>query len=169
MILHAENRFLVVMHAFNCLIIEVYPVNFDVFREGVRIHSEAMILGGDFDLTGFQVFHGLIAAAMAEFEFEGFTTERLSQNLVTKTDTENGDACLNQVFDSLNGVAKGGGIPRAIRQENAVRFILDGLAGGSGRGQNLDTKTMLPQAAEDVVFHPEVVGHYRNGCRRKRR
>jgi hypothetical protein len=43
--------------------------------ERVYIDAEAVVLRGDFDLSGFEIFNGVISAAMAEFELECLAAE----------------------------------------------------------------------------------------------
>ena len=48
----------------------------------------AVILAGDVDFSGRQIFDRMVGAAMAEFEFIGFAAERLPQQLMAQTDAE---------------------------------------------------------------------------------
>src|SRR2546423_1016888 len=68
MILDAVDRLGFMAHAFDGLVIEVNAIDGDVIREGFGIDREAVVLRSDLDLAGFQIFDGLVRAAMAEFE-----------------------------------------------------------------------------------------------------
>ena len=67
MILHAVNWFGLVAKPFHRLVIQVDPGHCDVGGQRLCIHRESVILRGDFNLPGFQIFHRLISAAMAKF------------------------------------------------------------------------------------------------------
>jgi hypothetical protein len=158
MILDAKDGFALMAHAFDGLVVEVDAVHGNIRRESPGVHSETVVLGGDFDFAGGEVFDGLIRAAMAEFEFEGFAAERLAQNLVAEADAEDGHAGFDEVADGLDRVAEGGRVAGAVGKKNARGFILQGVRGGSGGGDDLGFETVLPETAEDVVFHPEIEG-----------
>jgi hypothetical protein len=65
-------------------------------RQRFRVHREAVILRGDFHLAGFQIFHRLVAATMAELELERFSAECLTKDLVAEADAKNRDARVEQ-------------------------------------------------------------------------
>ncbi len=52
------------------------------------IHGETVVLRGDGDLAGGEVLDGLIAAVMAEFEFEGLPAKGVAEDLVAEADAE---------------------------------------------------------------------------------
>jgi hypothetical protein len=57
--------------------------------ERIYIDAEAVVLRGYLDLAGFEIFHGVICAAVAEFELEGFAAKRKPQNLMAQAYSEN--------------------------------------------------------------------------------
>ncbi len=67
MILHAENRFRFVAQTFNRLVIEVDAVDGNLLGQAFAVHRKTVVLLSDFHFAGFQIFHRLVAAAMAEF------------------------------------------------------------------------------------------------------
>ena len=83
--------------SFDGLIVEVDAVHHHVGGQGGRVHSEAVILGGDFNFAGFQVLDGLVGAAMAEFELEGFAAEGLAENLMSKAYSKDRDAVVDKI------------------------------------------------------------------------
>ena len=107
MVLHTIDRLGLVAEAFDGLIVEVDAIYYHVARQGGRVHGETVVLGSYFDFAGFQVFDGLVGAAMAEFELEGFAAVGLAQNLVAQTYPENRDAVVEEVARGLDGVAEG--------------------------------------------------------------
>ena len=44
-------------------------------RQRVGIDGEVVVVGGDLDLAGVQLFDRVIAAVVSEFKFESFATE----------------------------------------------------------------------------------------------
>ena len=92
MVLNAENRFFLVAKTFDGLVVEVYSIDNNVGGQRFGVNSETVVLGGDFDFAGFQIFDRLVAAAMTKFEFERFAAKGLRQNLKPKADAEHGDA-----------------------------------------------------------------------------
>src|SRR5260221_2758706 len=108
MILHGEHRLGLVPHAFDGLVVQVDAVHDNVGRQTGHVHRIAVILRGDLHLAGFQTFHRLVAAAMAELELESFTAERLAKNLVTEADPENGNAGVQQRLHFADDVVERG-------------------------------------------------------------
>ena len=73
-----------------------------------------MILRGDLDLICQQIFDGMIAAAMTEFQLIGFRSVGEGQDLMTQTDTEdrNGADQLLHGIDHLGDIL---GVTGAVR------------------------------------------------------
>src|SRR6478736_1543928 len=105
---------------------------------------------------------------MTELQLECLSTKRLAKNLMAEADAKNRDAGLRQFADRVDRVIKRRRIAWAIREKNPRWLVLQGFCGGRSRGQNLNLESMLPQATEDVVFHPEIERDDRNVCRRQR-
>ena len=78
MILHTKNRFGLVPHAFDRLVVQVDAIDGDVGRQSSWVHGETVVLRSDFHPAGLLVFHRLIGAAMAELQFEGFAAKGLA-------------------------------------------------------------------------------------------
>src|SRR5262245_63618955 len=126
-----------------------------------------MILRRNFHAARFEVFHRLIRAAVTELQLERFPAERESENLVTETDAENGDATSNQVTHRLDRVIKSSGITLPVRKENPCGLVFQRFIRGSRGGHHAHFEAVLAQSAEDVVLHSEVVGDNWNVRRRK--
>lgn len=88
MVLHAEDGEFAVAETFDGAIVEIDVADFEVGREGVGIDRKTVVLAGDVDFAGAEVFDGLVAAAMAEFEFEGVAAEGVGKHLVAEADGE---------------------------------------------------------------------------------
>src|SRR6478736_9879282 len=99
---------------------------------------------------------------MTELQLECLSTKRLAKNLMAEADAKNRDTGLRQFADRVDRVIKRRRIAWAIREKDPRGLVLQGFCCGRSCGQNLNLETMLPQAAEDVVFHPEVEGDDRN-------
>ena len=71
--------------------------------------------------------------------------------------------------DGAHGVIQRRRIARAVGEKNSGGLVGQRLGGRGGRGHHLDLETVLPQAAQDVVFHPVIERHDGNVRRRQRR
>ena len=67
MVLDAVDGLGFMAHALDGLVVEVDAVDGDVAGQAVSVDGEPVILGGDFDFAGFEVFDGLIGATVTEF------------------------------------------------------------------------------------------------------
>ena len=76
MVLHAIDGLGLVAQPFHRLIVKVNAIDFDFRGQGIRIHGKPVILGCDLDPPGFQIFHRLIAAAMAKRQLESLAAKR---------------------------------------------------------------------------------------------
>ena len=126
-----------------------------------------MVLRGDLDPAGFEVFHRLVAAAVAELQLEGLPAKGLAKNLVAETYPEDRQAGFHQVAHCLHGVAQCRRVARAIGEENARRFVLQRLCSGGRRRHHLNLEPVLPEPAQNVVFHSVIVGDDGNVSRRQ--
>src|SRR5260221_1491202 len=85
---------------------------------------------------------------------------------MAKTNSKDGNSCVEQSFHFAHDVVERGGIAGAVREKNSGGLVLERIGGRSRRGQNLRGEAVLPQAAEDVVFHPVIKRDNRNVGRR---
>src|SRR5215813_12653803 len=101
-------------HSFEASVVEVEMGQLDLVRvQTVGVNREAVVVRSDFDAAIASVLHGLIAAAMAEFQFEGLASERQAEQLVAQTDAEDRRGA-EQPFDLADNIRQRGGIARAI-------------------------------------------------------
>jgi len=113
-VLDAEDWELDVAQAFDGVVVEVNLSDLGaVFLEAGGVGGETVVLGGDGDFSGLEVFHRLVAAAVAEFEFKGRTAEGVREHLVAEADAEN-RVIGNQLGYGLVDVAEGSGIAGAV-------------------------------------------------------
>src|SRR4029077_7927890 len=88
MILHTEDWQFLVTHYFDCAVVQVDVGHFNLGGERLRIHGETVILRGDCDFAGAQIFDRLIRAPEAEFQLECRSAKSESENLMTKANPE---------------------------------------------------------------------------------
>lgn len=60
MILHTVESLFVVLEAFYSVVIEVDVSDFAGGWQGVSVYAVVVILAGDFDSAGFEVFYGMV-------------------------------------------------------------------------------------------------------------
>src|SRR5438105_15441201 len=97
MILHTIDRFGLMAHSFDCLIVQIDSVDLQFGGQGIGVNSKPVVLRSDFNATGLQILNRLIAAAMAEFELEGLSPESLAEDLVSQADADNWNVALDQI------------------------------------------------------------------------
>ena len=131
MILHAEKRQRAVAHALVGVVVQIHVRDFDVARrQRIGVDAETVILRGDFDLAGQQIFYRMIRTVMAEFQLEGLAAQRQAAELVAQADAEDRHAAqqLANVFDRVGDRL---GIARTVREKYAVRLQREHVFGGS--------------------------------------
>ena len=158
MVLHGEDGTVLEAESFDGLVVEVDlgddgAVFFEFFPGG----GEAVVLGGDGNFSGLEVFDGLVAASVTEFEFKGFCAEGVGDDLVAEADAKGG-VMFDEFLDGGVGVGDGGGVAGAVGKEESLGVeFADGFSGGVGR-EDLDVEAVLLEAAIDGIFGAEVEG-----------
>lgn len=157
-VLYGENGAVLEAESFNGLVVEVDlgddgTVVFEFFLCG----GEAVVLGGDGNFSGFKVFHGLVAAAVPEFELKGFCAEGVGNDLVAEADAE-GRIMLNEFFDGGVGVGDGGGVAGAVGKEESLGVEFADRFGRGVGGEDVYVEAVLLQATVDGIFSTEVEG-----------
>ena len=116
-----------------------------------------MVLGGDGDAAFFGVLDGLVTAAMAELQLIGRGADGVRDDLVAEADAED-RVGLDEVGDGFVGVLQGGGVARAVGQEDAIRIEGADLGRrGAGR-EDVDVEAGSDEATEDRGLGAEVIG-----------
>src|ERR1700687_195915 len=80
-----------------------------------------MVMRRDLDLAAQQLLHRMISAVVAEFQLEGFPSERNAGKLMSQADSEDRLAS-QQAPNIVDRIRAGLGIARTIGQEHAVWF-----------------------------------------------
>ena len=67
-VLHREKRVAAAAKSLQGVVVEVDMGNLDILVfQGIGIHGESVILGGDFDAPAGQMFDGLVGPPVTEF------------------------------------------------------------------------------------------------------
>ena len=158
MILDGEDGFGGVPETFEGSIVEVDVGGLATAGlEGRGIDREAMILRSDFDFSSARVLDGLVAAAMAKFEFVGFCTEGKTEKLMPKADTEDGffpDQLLERILDVGDGLW----VTWPVGDEYAIRIVAKNFFGRGESRDDSDAAAGLDKVAKDVAFKAAVNG-----------
>src|SRR5690625_2363996 len=96
-----------------------------------HVEGEAMVLGGDLDLPGLAVQHGLVDAAVAVLELVGGEAQCPAQQLVAQADAEEGQAGIQCPAQQLDLGIGGSRVPGAVGEEDGV--------GGDGQQVKLNS------------------------------
>src|ERR1022692_5175168 len=112
---------------------------------------------GDLDLAGLHLLHRMIAAMVPKSQLVSFAAQRDADQLVSKTDAEDGHAP-HHPANTLLGVSHGLGIARAVRQEYAVGLESEYVLCAGGGGNHGHAAALAHQASHDVVLDSVVVG-----------
>jgi hypothetical protein len=135
MVLHAENRQLPVLDAFDGAIIEVkvrhlkFLATWHVLTASSDCKS--VILGCDQDVTVRQIPHGVIPPAVTVRELLGASAEREPDELVTEANAKHRCPGFRDLADLRQHVLHGCGVSRPVGQEDAVRPEFPDPSGGS--------------------------------------
>ena len=89
-VLDAEDWQFAVAHALDSAIVKIDVGDFDFRWQRVRIDGKAVVLGSDGDFAAAQILDRLVAASVAELEFEGGAAECVGEDLVAQANAENG-------------------------------------------------------------------------------
>ena len=134
-------------HTFQAIVVEVDMGYLHItWRQAVDIDAKAVVLGGDFHMTGGQIFDRLVAAAMAEFQFVGCAAVSKAKHLMTEADAENrflAEQCSDGVNDALNA----GRVTGTIGEENTIRLHGQYRFSTGMGGHHLDPATLFGQNA----------------------
>lgn len=157
MVLDAEDWMGAVAQSGDGLVVEIEVGNFDFGRERIGSDGKAMVLGGDADFPALQILDRLIGSAMTELELEGATSKGEGDDLMTETDAEDWELA-DQGPNGLVGVGEGGGVTRAIGEEETVWLAGEDFGWGGGGGEEFYLEAMLAKETADIFFHAEVEG-----------
>ena len=140
----------------------MYSTSFSLERVG--IDGEAVVLRGDLDAAGAEVFDRMVAAAVAELELVGLAAEGQAEELVAEADAEDRDLA-DEMADVVLRVRHRLRIAGAVREQHAVVAAVEDLLGMRGRRIDRDLAALPHELPQDVALHAEVVhGHAQPRC-----
>ena len=90
MVLYREGVMVGGDETFTAVVVQVDVGDGDIGGQGASVYGEAVIVAGDLHGVAVGKLHGLVAAAMAEFEFVGVCPQGQGQDLMPQTDAEDG-------------------------------------------------------------------------------
>ena len=132
-------------HAFQAVVVEVDMGYLHLpLRQAGDIDAEAVVLAGDFDMAGGQIFYRLVAAAMTEFEFVGGAAVGQAEHLMAKTDAEDRHFA-EQGPDGLDDAFYTRRVAGAVGQKNPVRLHGQNRFGTGSRRHHLDPAALFGQ------------------------
>jgi hypothetical protein len=115
--------------------------------------TEAVILAGDLDLAGGEVFDRMIGAAMADRHLLGLAAEREGEELMPEANAEQRLAAGDELLDNRHGVFAGRRrIARAVRKEDAVRIVAQDILGARRCGHHRDVAALACPHPEDIAL-----------------
>lgn len=91
MILDREDGQRFVPQALKGLVVQIDMRRFNIRRKRRGVDSKAMVLGGNLHFACPLVENRLIGSTVAELQLECLSSERLSDELVSQADAENGN------------------------------------------------------------------------------
>src|SRR6266481_9426284 len=98
----------------------------------------------------------MIRTVMAEFQLEGFSTERQAAQLVPQADSKHGNMA-NELLNIFHGVVDGFRIAGAVRKKHSVRFHFQDVFRGGLRGDDIDFALVIDEQAQNVLLDAVVV------------
>ncbi len=103
--LHAQDRFMLESQPFQRIIVQTFVSNFNFIRIQITSsHTIIMVLRGDENFTRWQMLNGMIPAMMSKLEAVCLRSQCASDQLVSKTDSENWHIAFDQFPDCLHRV-----------------------------------------------------------------
>src|ERR1700736_4019808 len=105
-------------------------------------------MGSNLDALGQLVAHGMVGAAVAEFQLVSLAADGQAEQLVTETDAEDG-LFADQFPDIRDLGLERLRVARAIREKDSIRVEGQDVFGGGQRGNYSDAAAHLHQAAQN--------------------
>ena len=159
MILNAENPVLFALDPLDGVVEQVYVSErkVGVFK-GLVVDGVAVVLGGDFDFAGLEIFDRVVSAAVAEFKLVGLGAVGKGNHLMPEAYAENG--VLSSHF--LYHVDNGGdvlGVSGPFERKNSVGIHELDFLGRGVEGDNGDVAAEFVETADYVELNAAVDGH----------
>src|SRR5271169_6234523 len=114
---------------------------------------------GDLNLAARELLHRMIPTMVAEFQLEGFASQRNSDQLMSQADSEN-RLPSHQATNVVDRVGAGLGISRAIRKKHAVRLQRQHVLRRRLSRDDRHLAAFSAQFAQNVLLDAEIIGDY---------
>src|ERR1700730_13646369 len=128
------------------------------------IYAETVILSGNLNLFGQQIFYRMIRAVVAELQLEGLAAQSQAAQLMAQANTENRDPP-EQLANAFDGVGRWLGVAGAVRKKDAVGLHREHVVGRGLRGNDSDLTVVVDQQAQDVLLDAVIVGDHTEAAR----
>src|SRR5258708_33568565 len=93
--------------------------------ETFDLHTETMVLAGNFHLLGQGIQDRLVSAPVAELELIGLAAQGEPQNLVSQANAEDRDIAVDQLPDRFSHVRHTLRVTWAIGKEHSLKVRVD--------------------------------------------
>ena len=113
-VLDGEGRFVFAAKSFVRVVVEIQVCQLDLFFvQRIHIDAEAVILTGDFYVSGFKVLDRVIGSSVAKLELVGLCAECQGKDLVAEAYSEDWYFA-EQLADGFDCVINGGRVAGAV-------------------------------------------------------
>src|SRR5688500_5071554 len=113
-VLHSHQGFATVPESFQGPVVQICVCELNLAGlERIGINRESVVLRGDLNASGPNLFDGMIPAVMPEFQFVGPPTKRQPQTLMTKADSEDRGST-NELANVVLSVCDRFGVARPV-------------------------------------------------------
>lgn len=134
------------------LVVQVGEVLPPVLRQGSRVDSITVVLGGDVALAGGEVKGRDVVCTVSVLQLERLSTGGESNELMTHANTHNGDlGALEQFAEVVHGGSAVGRVTGAVGDEDTIEVVSD-LVDGVVEGEAGNTGSTGDETAEDVLL-----------------
>ena len=158
MVLNAEHTVFFTLHTLYRAVQQV-QVGYGQLcaAEAIGVHGIGVVLGCDFDFSGFQIADRVISTTMSELQLVGLGAIGKRNDLVPQADSEHG-VLPTETFHGLDHLRNICGITGAIGKENAIRTQPLDLHGGSIPWNDGHLTASGIQRTHDILLHTAVNG-----------
>jgi len=145
-----------VKHTLVGSVVQVDEVLLEVAGESAGIDGVTVVLAGDVAETGGQVESGDVVGSVTVLELDGASADSKSQELVTQTDTHDGNVRgLHKTGKVVNSSLAMGRVTGTVGDEDTVK-VLRNLVDGVVVREDGNGSTSADQAAKDVLLNTTV-------------
>jgi len=141
-----------VKHTLVGSVVQVDEVLLEVARESAGVDGVTVVLAGDVAETGGQVESGDVVGSVTVLELDGASADSKSQELVTQTDTHDGNVRgFHKTGKVVNSSLAMGRVTGTVGDEDTVK-VLRNLVDGVVVREDGNGSTSADQATKDVLL-----------------